>query len=316
MLKEDALSILCRRAEHEDLDMLHFYYMIKYEECYQGGGKSVNEMEYGVGCTQIYTGRQFFTEVVKFNGGKLRTVWSFLFSKSFLIKSALRFYEGCFAEDALFLFMAIMKAQKVSDIADVLYIYRKRNNSVCTTLDGRLLQSYYFVFSEILNYWKNNEFTEEENEAIKRWLMDWLVNLREISYHVKDDTPLAYGTVADKFLYEIIKADRLNLCKYINFSDEKKKLIKKAKSVIIYGAGSAGKECYWYLDKEGINIKAFAVSAVEGNPQRLFQLDVVQVDNIKADKDDVFIVAVSKQYQNDIVSRLNLLGYTNALLPD
>jgi hypothetical protein len=108
----------------------------------------------------------------------------------------------------------------------------------------------------------------------------------------------------------------LELHRYIKFSDEKKRLLKNTKSVIIYGAGSAARECYWYLDREGIKIKAFAVSSMEGNPHYLHQLDVVQIDNIKADKDDLFVVAVVKKYQDEIVTKLNSLGYMNVLLPD
>jgi hypothetical protein len=317
MLKEDALSILYQRVEQENLDILHFSFKYVYEEDFFKSNGIANEITYDTEYTDIYTGRQFFTECLKHNDSdKLGTVWCWLYSRSFLVEYDLRFYDNIVSEDVLFSFMAMMKAKKVSHINDELYIYRKRNNSITAVKNAKHNQSMFIVFMETVNYWKNNIFTEEENEAIKSWILmilDWCVYFENC---IRDDTTLQYGTAADKFLYEIIKADRLELHRYIKFSDEKKGLLKNTKSVIIYGCGSAARECYWYLDREGIKIKAFAVSSMEGNPQRLHQLDVVQVDNLKVDKDDLFIVAVSKKYQAEIVSKLNSLGYTNVLLPD
>lgn len=94
------------------------------------------------------------------------------------------------------------------------------------------------------------------------------------------------------------------------------KFFEKNKKVYIYGAGVVGKSCFTMLENLGKKAEAFLVSNVSENLNEVQGLPVYSLSQIEINKDDGIIVAVGKEYQDEIlqVLKANLLNYPNIYL--
>ena len=84
------------------------------------------------------------------------------------------------------------------------------------------------------------------------------------------------------------------------------------KSLSIYGAGQKGKELYFAFKQVGINIKCFIISEI-GNDETIDDVPVVNLDTwyMTSDNDDGIVVAVSRQYFDDIKDNLQKYNISN-----
>lgn len=88
----------------------------------------------------------------------------------------------------------------------------------------------------------------------------------------------------------------------------------KNSSFAIYGAGSVGKAACDYLARQKLKPQCFIVSQ-SGEEKQVNNIPVRQLDEIE-DKDTEIIVAVSPQYQKEIVENLEKAGFRNYFIPD
>ena len=83
------------------------------------------------------------------------------------------------------------------------------------------------------------------------------------------------------------------------------KFVSKYECLYIYGAGAYGRKCYNILLKEGLKKpKAFLVSDMSGNTERIQDVPVCSVNEIELDEQCGIIIGVSRKYQKEILEQL------------
>lgn len=87
-----------------------------------------------------YSGVEFCKTLL--NGKNRIRIGSFAINKNYLISHNLKFTEGCaICEDVEFMYKAILSAERVVTMDDVLYTYIKREGSAANTFDMRRFQA-------------------------------------------------------------------------------------------------------------------------------------------------------------------------------
>lgn len=95
--------------------------------------------------------------------------------------------------------------------------------------------------------------------------------------------------------------------------------LKSAKHVWIYGAGTIGKQALelFHILAFGLPIEGFVVSDKAENPATVCGYQVHDINEISVESGStVFIVAVSRKYQEEVAGTLARRGYRNYLLWD
>lgn len=94
--------------------------------------------------------------------------------------------------------------------------------------------------------------------------------------------------------------------------NEWEKIIQEKDNIYIFGAGDVARRIFCLLceyDKQSA-VKGFIVSKIDGNPQKIADIDVTTVDDLK-DKDANIFVTVSKVYHPEVYDSLKSLGFMN-----
>lgn len=112
-----------------------------------------------------------------------------------------------------------------------------------------------------------------------------------------------------------ILTQRYSQSKFRNilYSDMSVRHLKNS-SFAIYGAGSVGKSVCDYLAQKELKPQCFIVSQ-SGEEKQVKNIPVRQLNEI-TDRDIEIIVAVSPQYQKEIVENLEKAGFKNYFIPD
>jgi hypothetical protein len=304
-LEKEALHILHEYAEKQNSEILYFNKSIIYEDNLDEN----KEPEYNekLNYTEIYTGKELFVEFMHRNIYKSINAYTQFFRTDFLKQHELHFYNGIVHEDYLFYFQCAMKAKRVANIDKQLYVYRKRAQSITTKFEEINKMSVCLVWIELLNYWKNNSFTHQEDRAMEKFAD---LVYRQCQTYIKltnSGHKMELGTAADKYIY-----NRWTQNQFVDFSDEELNQIKKASSVWIYGAGDVGNEVALVLEKSNISITGYIVSDKSKSRQKVWGWTVYQLDEITRHSDDVFIIA-SIRYPTEMGKNLLEMGVKNII---
>ncbi|SKB65932.1 Glycosyl transferase family 2 [Lachnospiraceae bacterium] len=261
--------------------------------------------------------------------------WTAIYNKAFLNKYSIRFNEtpGASYQDTGFWFQTLMYAKKAYIMDKYFYHYRIDNPNSSMSNKEKLFcvyDEYDFV---------QNKFIKDEK--IKEWILPYYTMCR---YAASRDT---YRRIADEFKLEFLHRvqvdfnkleerglldisilgikDRETLFKIMDSSDlfykEQKKCsdmlhmeIKDYNFVYLYGAGVYADKVYWKFNQEDREkIDAFVVSNLDAG-RKFHNKPVVELEEVvKTGKtiDSIFIIAVSKKYQADVIGNLNRYGIEN-----
>lgn len=162
VLAAEALETAYQVSRANRLDILYFDFLRFYDDGSEGKPverRNLSDVRDGVSfCRTLKDRREY-----------LGVVWTQLYSRSFLEANHLRFYPGIIHEDELFVFTALMKAQRVSHIPRVFYRHRVRENSIMTAGKGHKNVTGYFVgMKEILLYGLQEKHDPEKAAEIYR----------------------------------------------------------------------------------------------------------------------------------------------------
>ena len=93
--------------------------------------------------------------------------------------------------------------------------------------------------------------------------------------------------------------------------EEWDKLLQNEEKIYIYGAGKYGKKLFRQLKQDGKGdcVYGILVSDRAGNPERVGDKPVIQINELKK-KDDLILIAVSDQYQDEIIRELKKMQFT------
>lgn len=91
--------------------------------------------------------------------------------------------------------------------------------------------------------------------------------------------------------------------------------LKKAKHIIIYGAGLVGKSYYLRL-ADTYKIECFAVSKLDNNNRSLFGIPVIEISELKKEKENTaIIIGVGDAHKDDVLNVLYREGFRHIVYP-
>lgn len=265
----------------------------------------------------IITGKEFLAEMRK-NNELREPVWIQFWNRSVLQQKEIAFYPGIVHEDLLFTFKGLMNASRLLCINQCYHFYRKRENAI-TTISGHekhivgLLITYREVFREWQDKWQQLGIDEPIENYLDRisWKINHYLAEKDISEEINW---ILRNSPIEKHLFKLIKEKQVTIIngpkKYIDWQKFDAGMLESWKEIIIYGAGSVGKEAAEYIGRTK-KITAFAVSETDGNEKYIYGYPITCIDELKEKKDALFIVAVTKKYQEAIINKLKQLQLKN-----
>ncbi len=311
MIIPETLKELYLYAEENELDEIYFNMKKVYESAVKELESIHKKIYYDY--SEIYTGQKLFCLFVQDQTIKIEA-WRQFYRRSFLLENNICFYEGILHEDNLFSFLCAMNAKRVMNINKEYYLYRQHKNSIMYSLNENRVKSMYIVLVEIFKYWNTHIFSDEINKAIAFYFE----SLYSVFFYYKDccktGENLGVGSYAEKSLYRLLLSKPQQ---YATLSEEKLLKLKKAKHIIIFGAGRAAHQIIQKLQKENISIEAVAVSDTEVTAKNLGGLKVRKIEELLEYRTlSIIVVGVTKKYCKEVEEQLIDLGFENLMLSD
>jgi len=162
-LESNAIEVLCAHMKKDNLQML-FYDALSFDETndkvsIDDINKYIRKNDY----SEVFSGAELFLRFLE-NDEYRSPVQYCLFRKSFIDDNNLSFHKGILHEDEEFTLLALLYAQRVKHIPDVLYHHRFRADSIMgAKVSKRNTDGYYEAIKVLIE--KHNVFLSEEMSA-------------------------------------------------------------------------------------------------------------------------------------------------------
>ena len=162
-LEKDAVEVLFKNAEKKQLDIL-LYDAISFDEYNpRPDDTEVNKYIRKHAYPSLCTGAELFFEMLSYDEYRSPVQYCF-YRKSFISEHAMSFHEGILHEDEEFNFFALLNAQRVGHINDVLYHHRFRTDSIMgTKITKRNVDSCYEIVLKAIN--KSDHYLSDSQTA-------------------------------------------------------------------------------------------------------------------------------------------------------
>ncbi len=263
---------------------------------------------------RIYSGKELFRTCVYNEMWRESACLKFI-KKSFLMKNQIRFCEGLLHEDVLFSFFCIMQAERVINIDNVYYICNRRATSITAQKSHKSAESNFVILLRLIAYWYVNSFTEEENDALRTYI---LTRYRSYQYYDKFGTrskKLEVGNYVEKSLYDMLFNE--NSKKLIAFDELQIQHINSKKNVIVYGAARYAADVVDLLKENEVRVDRIAVNNMNFNPTVFCNIPVDTIEDIpkQIKEDTVIVVGVSPEKSTEVKYQLETLGYEDIVVP-
>ena len=315
MLKQDALMILRKEIQDNSYDIVYYNMSIINEGIYaRERKKQVSRcFEY----SNSLSGQELFIEFYKNNDLKMES-WRQLYKKEFLDKNNLRFYEGILHEDMLFWVQTAIEAKVVKNINRDLYIYRRRDNSIVSTICERQLDSLVIIVSELLGICKSSKLSPKMECTLLQYIRDILDEIKKWCAYYPEHKKLSMGTSTDQFIYSLILNHDMKKYKYIKMSIEKIESLKQEKKIIVYGAGAVGIEVIRCMEENHIKVCGVVVTHKDVNISAIQGYSVKQIEEYIEEKEEVCVIVAVKntEAQENILFGLRKMGFIKVIIPD
>lgn len=299
-IKQNCLGFLYNRMKEEQLDILYFNKKSFADDSCKLSVKKIYNKRFGE--KEITTGIEMFTKFMLDWSFKSMNAYTQFFRLDFLRKNNLRFYDGLVHEDYLFYFLCAMKANRVGNLDRTFYYYRVRDNSITGVVTPQRKQSMFITLSEVINFWKNHEFSVEENIAIENFCTVIQRGCEEYKLKTNGRDELPMSDNADKFLYQ-----HFMNAKYVYITDRDWNRIKKSKRVWIYGAGKVANELVRMIIDRDIVINGILVTSEDN--ELFYGWKKTIIDDVSFSDDDLIIVATAGKYKKQMVEKLKKIGH-------
>lgn len=159
-LESNAIEVLCAHMQKNNLQML-FYDALSFDET--NDKVSIDEINKYIrknDYSKVCSGAELFLRFLE-NDEYRSPVQYCLFRKSFIDDNNLSFHKGILHEDEEFTLLALLYAQRVKHIPDVLYHHRFRVDSIMgAKVSKRNTDGYYEAIKVLIE--KHNVFLSEE----------------------------------------------------------------------------------------------------------------------------------------------------------
>ncbi len=318
-MREGTLSKLYSTAIRENVYVVTFEIALQYDIDVKEAKENIDRYYIK---SQDYTGKrkgkEQFTLFMK-NDDYCDSANMIFVNREWLTKKNIRFYPYIYFEDALFSLKCHLESDEIFHLAEKLYIYRIRGNSIMQSKS-----SMDKVYSCIVNFKKMYEilmFEQNKDEEFCEMLVKYMrlvvmnMHIMEANREGKDE--FDRFNYLEKFLYDVFFVggifhpdERIILQGLIKNVDD-------STGVYLYGAGRVGMLVNEFLTKKNLKdkVKAFVVTKKSGAQQEYCGIPVKELDELLIN-DDLVILSVGRNIQQEILPELEKKGITNIVCID
>ncbi len=310
----EALLKLYKQLVREDVDCVCFDSNIEYESedlrSLLAGRSILNEsIEPG-----RYSGEEYFNKFFS-NPGFSVAVWRQFWKKEFLINNDLLFHEDTSPhEDLLFTFQAFYLLKNVVYIPEAFHKYRFRAYSSSSgKVDLRRLKSYQKIYIESLKFLEKHS-TEKRKisaECLSKYFRSCLspIHINYARIVEEGENVIEHGKSNSEnnedFYRNWIIMQRFPLLERV-FTKDEILVIKDAKTVIVYGAGTYSIRIQQMLLDFGVTEYNVCVPKSSGK-----ETEISEMKNLS--DSTVIIMAVSSLYKDEMKGTALSLGFENII---
>lgn len=310
MIEKNGLEILLRTAEENAADGILFdakavYETPALEKRFRSFSGRMNA-DYG---GKVWSGPALFgqlTENDDWNCYVQREFWS----RDFLMRTGIRFPEGCVQEDEPFAFEAVLLARRIMHLPEEIFIRRFRENSVMTTPPSPVnLYGYLVCFYEMTAFVQKHGLKSEYTAYTIGKITDQIRRLyRKLKNSHDLEKYMIRPEIRDLFvLYDT--AQDAAAAYYKKYSAAFLHEARKYRHVFIYGAGIIAEKVFSAMVSNDTVVDGFIVSSREGNPDVLHGRRVIPLAEFEEEPaDTLVIVSVTTGYRNEIEELLDKRG--------
>ncbi|MDD6155451.1 MAG: glycosyltransferase [Lachnospiraceae bacterium] len=227
-----------------------------------------------------------------------------LWNKEFIRQMEVDFFPGIVYEDTLFTLQTLLRAKRVMVISDVLYIYRKCNNSISHSLGIEQLYSCVVIYDELSKI--ANEYLDDY-QAYPEILDRIQLFSRRIEHIVctvqEDSLPKFYNSRYNMILQTFLKDYKYPYLRTLSIDEINK--LKRSKQVFIFGDGVIAEETLVFLKRQDVKIKGIIVSYLE-QQKRWHDYRMIAVDDFY--EDGIVVISVTEKWRDAIESILHMRG--------
>lgn len=321
MLLPGALERLYGLAESNELDMLLFNVMVKYEN--DGLKKKYHFDEYFTKVKEydgVKSGQVMFCEMWE-NAEYDDCVWSRFVRKSFLEDNEITFYEETYYSDSIYSLTCHIKAKRTYYIAEKYYVYRIREQSMMTSKTSVYhLYSLVIVYSEILKMLYTEKLDGRMEAAIGELLSATVSQIKNVNLELQtehgDKFSIVWPNIGTNILAtsmgigNTIQIDSVGLVKL-------EKLIRDHDRIVLYGAGGIGEKVYRYVEKLGCvaKIQCFAVTRETQAQEAFLNIPLKRIDDCLSGE-VLVVLSANEENQTQMQGKLDELKFDNYYLVD
>lgn len=311
----ECLEKACHAAEENAADFVMFG-----SEILQDGKKSVYVSYSQTVCDKIWSGRELFV-FLQDNYTVNSCVPFKLWRAYFLSKFRLRFYKGIYYEDTLFNFSALMHAERVVCIPDMLYLYNRRCESIITGKKSfKDIYSYIICIDETVKLFSKN--INMLSPAKRKAFFDYIAVQCQYTMSLMsmvgleklpDDSEMF--DFSKRNLYLFLRAMASCKCGETFCLDELNRL-RSFEHILVYGAGKVARRIIPELLKNGMENLDVVVTSKGRGEDALYGFPIKEIGSMQYPKENcVVLVAVGASLTQEVMEGARKLGYENVLVP-
>lgn len=320
MIVLNAMEELYNCAEEGKLDVVIFEASVVFEtEDLKSEFAGYTE-EFKHDYNGVHTGSEIYCKLIQ-NWDWLSSVCRQFWSRTYIEKNQLKFYEGILHEDELFTFLAILGTERLMCLRKKYFIRRMRASSIMTSaFSKKNVLGYFITYCEMITSWEKKHCNEEENYWISTHIFRIYKRIVELYYLIAGEIEIVDLVTASHCDHRIIKQFHL-FQKHVDpvgvqLVSLKQQLpfIKKSENLVIYGAGAIGRWVLEVLDRNELGIHAFVVTEKGSNPNFIMGHRVIEIQNLIDEREEVLVlVAVASKHQASVRERLLQLNFKNVI---
>lgn len=317
MLVSGALERMYQCMQENNLDLLSFSAKSFFEsEKMRSFGGHEQEYVRKKAYSGVKRGSELFAELMANQDRAANNIVLYCHSKKNFTKKNMYMAEGIrYADDSMF--ALYMLADRAMCIEDQLYLRRYREGSIVTSPMKRIyLENMVVLFWHELNIWRKMHEESWINKQIEHYFNQRQMEIEDFQKMFEDDkTEMDYleNHVAEAYFYRFFIERRPLYPRCI--SEEDAEFIRKAKHVVMYGAGIVAERAARILEYEKIWDYSVMVTTSPRNGKKFHGKSIREIADLKTDPDEtVVIVAAAKKTQEPMAEKLREMGYFNYLL--
>lgn len=161
-IEKNSISALLDKMDSEKLDMLKFNYQ-KVDENYNYLPDTKDEASFDYS-SEIMTGKQFMYERL----GVACFVWTYIYRLDFIRTNNIRFIEGIYLDDTLWLPRVLQKCERINCISVRHQFYLQRSTSMVRITDKSVMPKKISGQIELIKTLQMQK-NETEDFGVKRW---------------------------------------------------------------------------------------------------------------------------------------------------